>query len=244
MAALRRVSAQGSRTPPGGALALLGALSIGCRPGPGEATTTTPATAPAADPNLAPPSAPCVPALSGERAATLPHPMRERPTVSVDLPVGLRELDLIRPAPRLPLAAPAFLASQTIEGKRFAASCGRTISMMVVGAVDDEPGEAMPDFVAAVLRERLEYPVGALEEVKLRGRSLSAVVRSAAPERGPLWVLFDRPDDSCKSFFVVLEAPEADFAALLPVFQAVTASMRIGERRWQCPPRGGGGGVG
>ena len=142
---------------------------------------------------------------------------------------------------------PRVAIAETIRGKRFAIGCGRTIARMAVGAIDDDRSEELPEFVATVLREELAYPAGALEQVKRRDRTLSAVVRSDAADgrdHGPLWVFFDRPDQSCKVFFVVIEAPEADFAALLPVFQAATRSLWVRGKEWDCRPRGGGGGVG
>lgn len=220
----------------GGALVVwMMAALAGCRAEP--AAVVSPNASASADPNAG-----CTPGL-GERAATLPHALRDSPTVYLTLPAGIREDDLLRPL-KSPVLPPRFTATTTLHGKRFAAGCGRTISQMIVGAVDDINTEEMPEFVATVLREDLGYPVGALEQVEVRGRSLGAVVRGAGRGSEPLWVRFTRPEDSCKVFFVVLAAPEADFAALLPVFQAVTRSLRIGESRWHCRPRGGGGGFG
>lgn len=231
------------------------AVALGCRagegegsrtPSPGAASTSAQAIDPGAPHPIADADHTCTLGL-GERASVLPNPINGYTSVSITLPAGLRAIDLMPPPPASILNPPRVAIAETIRGKRFAIGCGRTIARMAVGAVDDDRSEEMPEFVVRVLREELAYPAGVLEQVKRRDRTLSAVVRSDAAEgsdHGPLWVFFERPDPSCKVFFVVIEAPEADFAALLPMFQAATRSLWVRGKEWGCRPRGGGGGVG
>ena len=185
----------------------------------------------------------CPSILSKDEAQLLPSSVLRWPSVTLRLPPGIEEVNLIGPPPATRLN-PEHRVARTLRTRTFPSSCGLTIVSMTVGLTDDDQSVTMPEFVRDVLHERLDFEAGELEEVAVRGRNLNAVVRSADDGEDALWVSFQRPDGSCKSYFVVLAAGGEDFIGLLPTFKAVSRSMRVVGENWRCILTGGGGGYG
>lgn len=185
----------------------------------------------------------CAVEAEPEPTALAPHPETDEPGVLLRLPSGLWKGGLYGHLLKEPPSNPKVWSNLMMDPLLL--DCGESIELMAVGIIDDEPEQPLKTFAVAALRDQLLLRAEHVQFVVGEERTFIAVVHQTsgnAPRSA--WVAFQRPDWSCKTFFVaIVDRPER-IASLGIVFSEVVHSMQPVRMEWMCTSGGTGGGFG